>query len=56
MTRWISNKIFMEIRPGVIVWLGVPLLVMGGGLHSTDEFKNVMGTSLAVDTSQVKFS
>ena len=42
MARWISNKTFMEIRSGVIVWLGVPLLVLGGGLHSTDEFKNAM--------------
>ena len=56
MARWISNKIFMEIRSGVIVWLGAPLLVLGGGLRSTDEFKNVMVTSLAVDTSLVKFS
>ena len=51
MARWISNKIFMEIRSGVIVWLGAPLLVLGRGLHSTDKFKNVMVTSLAVDTS-----
>ena len=56
MARWISHKIFMELRSGVIVWLGAPLLVLGGGLHSTDEFKNVMVTSLAVDTSLVKFS
>ena len=55
MTRWISNKIFMEIRSGVI-WLGAPLLVLGGGLCSMDGFKNVMVTSLAVDTSLVKFS
>ena len=46
----------MEIRSGVIVWLGAPLLVFGGGLHSTDEFKNVMVTSLALDVSLVKFS
>ena len=56
MARWISNKIFMEIRSEVIIWLGAPLLVQGGGLHSTVEFKNVMVTSLAVDTSLVKFS
>ena len=56
MARWISNKIFMEIQSGVIVWLGAPLLVLGGGLRSTDEFKNVMVTSLAIDTSLVKFS
>ena len=56
MARWISNKIFMEIRSGVIVWLGEALLVLGGGLRSMDEFKNVMVTSLAVDTSLVKFS
>ena len=55
MSRWISNKIFMEIRSGVIVWLGAPLLVLGGGLHSTDEYKNVLMTSLALDASQVKF-
>ena len=46
----------MEIRPGVIVWLGTPLLVLGGGLRSTNELKNVMVTSLAIDTSLVKFS
>ena len=46
----------MEIRSGVIVWLGVQLLVLGGGLHSTDEFENEMVISLAVDTSLVKFS
>ena len=56
MARWISNKICMEIRPGVIVWLGAPLLVLGGGLRCTDEFKNVMVTSLALDASLVKFS
>ena len=33
-------KIFLEMRSGVIVWLGVPLLVLGGGLRSTDESKN----------------
>ena len=53
---WISNKIFMEIRSGVIVWLGAPLLVLGGGLRSTDEFKNIMRTSLTLDASLVKFS
>ena len=46
----------MEIRSLVIVWLGAPLLVLGGGLRSTDEFKNVMVTSFALDTSLVKFS
>ena len=56
LARWISNKIFMEIRSLVIVWLGAPLLVLGGGLSSTEEFKNVMATSLAADTSLVKFS
>ena len=56
MARWISNKIFREIRSGVIVWLGASLLVLGGRLHSTDEFQNVMMTSLIVDTSLVKFS
>ena len=56
MARWISNKIFVEIRSGVIVWLGAPLLVLGGGLLSMDEFKNVMVTSLAIDASLVKFS
>ena len=56
MARWISHKIFMEIRSGVIVWLGALLLVLGGGLRSTDEFKNIMLTSLAVDTSLVTFS
>ena len=34
----------------------MPLLVLGGGLHSTDEFKNVMVASLAIDKSLVKFS
>ena len=56
MARWISNKIFMEIRSGVIVWLGALLLVLGGGLRSTDEFKNIMVTSLALDAALVKFS
>ena len=56
MTRLISNKIFMEIRSEVIVGLGAPLLALGGGLRSMDEFKNVMVTSLAVDTSMAKFS
>ena len=46
----------MEIRLGVIVWLGVPLLVLGGGLRSMDEFKVVMVTSLPLDASLVKFS
>ena len=50
------NKIFVEIRSGVIVWLGALSLGLSGGLLSTDEFKNVMVTSLAVDTSLVKFS
>ena len=48
MARWISDKIIMEMRSGVIVWLGAPLLVLGGGLHSTDELKNVLVTSLAL--------
>ena len=56
IAKWISNRIFMEIRSGVIVWLSAPLLVLGEGRRSTDEFKNVMVTSLAVDTSLVKFS
>ena len=51
MARYISIKIFMEIRLEVIVWLGVPLLVLSGGLRSTEEFKNVMVTSLALDAS-----
>ena len=46
----------MEIRSGVIIWLGVPLLVLGGGLRSMDEFENVLATFLALDTSLVKFS
>ena len=46
----------MEIRSGVIVWLGAPLLVLKGGLHSTDELKNVMVTYLALDASLIKFS
>ena len=46
----------MEIQSGVIVWLGVPLLVLGRGLRSTDEYKNVMVTSLTLDASLVKFS
>ena len=56
MARWVSDKIFMEIQSGVIVWLGAPLLVLGRGLRSKDEFKNVMVTSLALDASLVKFS
>ena len=50
------NKILMEMQPVVIVWLGGTLLVFGGGLHSTDEFKNVTVTSLALDASLVKCS
>ena len=50
------KKIFMEIQSGIIVWLGAPLLVLGGGMRSMDEFKNVMVTSLAFDASLVKFS
>ena len=46
----------MEIQSGVIVWLGAPLLVLGGGLHSVDELKNVMVTSLALDACIVRFS
>ena len=30
--------------------------MLGGGLHSMDEFKNVMVPSLALDASLVKFS
>ena len=56
MARSISHKIFIEIRSGVIVWLGAPLLVLDEGLRPTDEFKNVMATSLALDASLVKFS
>ena len=56
MARQISNKIFMEIPSGVIFWLGAPLLVLGGSLRSTNEFKNVIVTSLAVDTSLINFS
>ena len=40
----------------VIVLLGTPLLVLGGGLRSTDEFENVMVTSMALDASLVKSS
>ena len=46
----------MDIQSGDIIWLGAPLLVFGGGLYSTDEFKNVMVTFLALDASLVKFS
>ena len=56
MAREISNKIFMEVRSGVIAWLGALLLVLCGGLRSTDEFKNVMVTSVALDASLLKFS
>ena len=56
MAKWMSNEIFMEIRSRVIVWLGAPLLVLGGGLQSMDDFKNVMVTSFALDASLVKFS
>ena len=45
----------MEIQSRVIVWLGEPFLVLGGGLRSTDELKNVMVTSLALDAPLVKF-
>ena len=55
MARWVANKIFMAIRTGVIGWLGAPLLVLGGVLHSTNDLKNVMETSLALDASSVKF-
>ena len=51
-----SNKIFMKIRSRVIVWLGAPLLVLGRDLRSTEEIKNIMATSLALDASLVKFS
>ena len=56
MARSISNKFFMGMRSGVIVWLDAPLQVLGGGLCSMDEFKKVMVTSLALDASLVKFS
>ena len=56
MARLNSNKIIMEIRSLVIVWLGALLVVLGGGLRSTDELKNVMATFLAIDASLVKFS
>ena len=46
----------MQIPSGAIVWLTAPLLVLGGGLRSTSEFKNVMMTSLALDADLVKFS
>ena len=46
----------MEMQSGVIIWLGAPLMVLGGGLRSMDEFKNVMVTFLALDASRVKFS
>ena len=46
MARWISNKIVMEIRSGVIVWLGVPLLVLGVGLRCMDELKKCNGDFL----------
>ena len=46
----------MDIRSGLIVRLGALLLVLGGGLRSKDEFKNVVVTSLALDASLVKFS
>ena len=57
----------MELRSGVIVWLGAPLLVFGrwlgapllvfgGGLCYTDEFKNIMVTSLVLDAVLVKFT
>ena len=39
------------MRSGVIVWLGAPLLVLGRGLRSTDELKNVMVTFLVLDAS-----
>ena len=56
MARWISNTIFIEIRSGVMIWLGASLLVLGRGLCSRDELKNIMVTPLAVDTFLVKFS
>ena len=56
MARLTSSKIFMGRRSVVIIWLGVPLLVLGGGLRSMGELKNLMVTSLALDASPVKFS
>ena len=56
MIRQITNIILMNMRSGVIIWLGAPLLVLGGGLLSTNEFKNVMVTSLALHAPLVKFS
>ena len=43
--RYILGKIFIKIKSAVIVRSGAPLLVLGGGLHSSDDFQNVMGTS-----------
>ena len=56
MARETYGKKNLEIRSGVIVWLGAPLLVLGGGLRYTDEFKNIMVTSLVLDASLGKFS
>ena len=51
---YICGKIFMKIWPAVFVWLGVPLLVFGGGMCSTDDFQNIMRIFLALDLSLVK--
>ena len=51
---YISGKIFMKIWSAVFVWLGAPLLVLGGGMHSTDDLQNVMRTFLALDLSVIK--
>ena len=47
---YISCKIYMKIWAAVFVWSGVPLLVFGGGMRSTDGFQNIMSTYLALDT------
>ena len=51
---YISGKIFLKISSAVFVWSGVPLLVFGGGVRSTDDFQTLMKTFLALDLSLVK--
>ena len=32
--------------PAIIIWSGAPLLDLGGGLRSMDDFQNLIKTSL----------
>ena len=44
----------MKILSAVFVWSGAPMLVFGGGMHSTDDFQNITRNLLALDLSLVK--